>query len=223
MKTFLLAVAFLFGATLVTAQEETPPEEATPPEISKTYVGITGGPAFPVGDFYSKSLKNDKAGMAKLGYNLAIVAGFGVTKNFGLGGKFFAAKNEVDKDFFKDSSNVTISPWSYYGLMVGPIFSDAISPSFNMNYKFLFGGGIANTPKVEHKDEVLLARSYSEIQLVWSVSAELQYLFTPDKKWSVISEIGYIDMKPSFIVEEESYSQAIRSVHLSLGIAYQLK
>lgn len=220
MKTFLLAAAFIFGTSFVYAQDE----ETPAPAQTKMYVGLTGGVALPVGNFHSTSIKNDHAGYAGTGYNLAAIAGLGITKSFGIGGKFYYAKNDVDKNFYADdTSKLTISPWSYYALMVGPSFSDLISPSFNMNYKFLFGGGIASSPKAKNGDEVVLPRYYSDIKLTWSVSAELQYLFSKDKKWAAVAEIGYVDMKPEFMIDDEFHKQAIKAVHINLGIAYQLK
>ena len=52
---------------------------------TRGYIGLTMGPAIPVGSFADKDLNNDKSGLAKPGFNLSLVNfGYRFGKHFGI-------------------------------------------------------------------------------------------------------------------------------------------
>lgn len=218
MKRILLFSSLLLSASLSWAQEE-----GAKPQENNAYIGISGGLVLPVGNFYSKSLTNEKAGMASNGYNLAAQAGFRFSKSFAIGGRFYYATNSVDHSFYPDSTNVSITSWKYSGLVVGPIFTEQITSCLDMNFKFLFGGGIATSPRVKYAKDVLIPSRDSKLQFAWSTGIGFQYRFTKDNKLFALADIDYLEMKPSFKYQDETYKRKIQGALINLGIGYNLR
>lgn len=100
------------------------------------YVGITIGASIPVGEYNNPD--NGAAGTG-LQFNL-INAGYLFNEKFGVGFTWFGAANPLDFP--------GVDPWSYGGLLVGPIFTAQPADKLEFDSRFLLGYFNATVPDI---------------------------------------------------------------------------
>jgi hypothetical protein len=123
MKRLLIFISVSIIATNIIAQNIE----------KKGFIGISIGPAIPLGSFASKSLTDSKAGFAKTGYSDSFINfGYNFNKKFGISASIFYNEHNVDK-------NVTEDWWKISGVTAGPMFSLPLSERFIFDIKTKIG------------------------------------------------------------------------------------
>ena len=100
------------------------------------YVGVTLGVSIPVGDF-----ADPNNGAAKAGVQINLLnVGFLFSEKFGIGFTWFGAANPLDFP--------GLDPWTYGGLMIGPIFTTQGTNKIEFDARMLLGYFNATVPDI---------------------------------------------------------------------------
>lgn len=166
----------------------------------KGFIGLSVGASIPVGDFADKS-----NGGAKTGVQLNLVNfGYLFSDNFGISATWFGAANSIDID--------GIDPWSYGGLMAGPLLSFPISEKANWDFKPMIGYSVTTVPDLGYGTEQATSFAFSlGTQLRIHVGSKVSLLLSAD----------YFSAKPEF--KDYGFEQKIGTLSIGVGVAYRLK
>lgn len=166
----------------------------------KGYIGLSFGPSLPVGEFADKS-----DGFAKKGLQINLVNfGYLFSSNVGITASWFGAANPVDAYGF--------DPWSYGGLMVGPLLSPTFSEKIDLDFKPMIGYCVATLPDLGYGTE-------EAISFAFSLGSQLR--FHVGRKFSLILSIDYFSTQSEF--QDYGIDQHISTVTVGFGAAYRLK
>lgn len=166
----------------------------------KGFIGLSIGSAIPVGDFAEKS-----NGGAKTGLQLNLINfGYLFSDNFGITASWFGTANP----FYLNN----IDPWSYGGIMAGPLLSFPISEKADWDFKPMIGYSVTTVPNLGLGTEQATSFAFSVgTQLRYHISDKVSLLFSAD----------YFSAKPEF--EGYGFEQNISNITIGFGVAYRLK
>lgn len=185
----------------------------------KSYLAITAGPSFPIGDFASTSIDNEDAGAARDGYTIELKYGLGLDRVFGLAANLVYGSNGVDKSFINDDAGVSIDPWRYYGILVGPRVTGTLTPQTSFDFSVLSGVAFTNSPQVTYNNEVM-AEDDQATTVPLKVAADFRFNFR--NKGFLFAGASYTYMRPKFnsdvLFPVESTSMAFKQKMGILGI-----
>jgi len=162
----------------------------------KGFIGLSLGASIPVGDF--GDLYN---GLAKTGIHLNLINfGYLFSENFGITATWFGAANPI---------NVAgLDPWSYGGIMTGPLLSFPLSQKVEWDFRPMMGYSVTTFIGTEQALSFAL-----NIGTVFKVNA--------GSKMSLLLSADYFSTKPEFI--DFGFEQSISTISLGFGVAYRLK
>ncbi|MCH7398848.1 porin family protein [Belliella sp. DSM 107340] len=164
------------------------------------YIGLTIGPSFPLGDFGDPS-----NGLAKTGLQINLVNfGYLFSDNFGIAGSWFGAANPIDAN--------GIDPWSYGGLMIGPLLSLPVSETVDFDFKPMIGYAATTIPNVGSGTQTSASYAYS-------LGTQVRIHVGP--KFSLIISADYFSTKPEF--ENYNVEQKIGTINLGFGGSFRLR
>lgn len=168
----------------------------------KGFVGITLGPAIPVGDFASKASSNNNAGFAKTGMNINLLNfGYRFGKNLGVTAFWFGASHEVDMSGVK-------AMWSYGAIMAGPMYTLPVGEKLELGLKGTIGS-VAATLDIDQ-----VGKSTGS-GFGYDLGASLHYNYA--ERWCLLLNADYLGAKPKFT----NATRKIAAISLSAGIAYR--
>lgn len=163
------------------------------------YVAVTIGPSFPTGDF-----ADSQNGMANTGVNLTLINfGFLFSEHLGISASWFGAAYPLDNDDF--------DPWSYGGLMVGPLLSFELSENAEWDFKPMIGYAVTKAPDIGKGEEE--ATSFA-INLGTLIRVHMSSTF------SLALSADLFGTKAKF--KDLGFEQDIGALSLGLGLAYRL-
>lgn len=169
----------------------------------KGYIGLSIGPSFPVGDFASY-------GYAKTGIHINLINfGYRFSENVGLSATWFGAANPLDVPGY--------SPWSYGGLMAGPLLSFPLSEKLEWDFRPMIGFSSAMLPdsKLGTERAASFAFNFGTVLRI-NVGNKVAVLWSAD----------YYSTKARFenyIGNNIPYEQNIGTISFGFGVAYRLK
>jgi hypothetical protein len=211
MKKVLFTVLVMIISIVANAQMED----------RRGYIGVTLGPAIPLGDFGDTNLDNEDAGLAKTGINFNLVHfGYKFSQNFGIAASWFGAAHEVDIsgiDEVEFSANeIDAGTWSYGGLFAGVLVSIPAGEKLFFEFKPMVGFVTATSPEIK-----VSGSTYMEDQQGSSIGFDLlgsvRYNFA--EKWCAMFNVDYLTAKPEF----DYFEQSISALSFNIGIAFRLK
>lgn len=214
MKKLLLFIAAMILCIVAMAQNDRGPTD------SKTFIGITAGPSFPIGDYGSTGEDNENAGMARTGYNITLQFGHRLGTTVGLGASAFYTQHKVDNPFdnMGGEGTVTVKDWSYYGLTVGPLLTMNVAPKAFMDFSVQAGLAEARSPKisVSYGGETVGVNS----DKAWTVPVKLDanLRFALGARAQLLAGVNYLYMRPEFKVEAMGYSETAKQSMSALGV-----
>lgn len=169
-------------------------------ERRKGFIGLSIGTSIPVGDFADKS-----DGLAETGIQLNLINfGYLFSENFGISATWFGAANPLDADGY--------DPWSYGGIMAGPLLSFPLSEKVEWDFRPMIGYSVTTLPDIGWGTEQ--ASSFAlNIGTVFRVNV--------GNKVSLLLSADYFSTKPEF--EDHGFEQSIGTISLGFGVAYRLK
>jgi len=148
MKTnFKWLAVFLFTIWNIAAHAQ---NNGSGSETARSFLSVSGGIAFPGGNFASSDIDNEKAGFAKTGQYFALEGAWYFHKNIGIGGLFTttsyalnteALANRYLESFDCDSASAKAGPYRTVSFLIGPYFALPVS---RLTFELRILGGITN-------------------------------------------------------------------------------
>ena len=175
-------------------------EKVVSAEKRKGYIGLTLGVSIPLGDFADKRI-----GVAKTGSQLNLVTfGYLFSDNVGIAGTWFGAANAVDADGF--------DPWSYGGIMVGPLLSFPFAEIIEWDFKPLLGYAITMIPDLGDGTE-------QAASIAFNLGTQLR--IHVGEKFSLLLSGDYFSTNAVF--KDYGIKQDVSTFSIVFGAAYRLK
>lgn len=172
----------------------------TDSEKRKGFIGLSLGASVPVGDFADMS-----DGLAETGLHLNLINfGYLFSENFGISATWFGAANPIDA--------FDIDPWSYGGIMVGPLLSLPLTEKLELDFRPMIGYSVTTIPDVGYG-----------IEQASSLALNIGAIFRRNvgEKISLLLSADYFSTQPEF--EGYGFEQSIGTITFGFGVAYRLK
>ena len=147
-KPALILLGMLL-ATALSAQGVTQKKE----KLKRGYIGISVGPAIPLGEFGSTDINSEHSGFAKTGVSLQLINfGLRLNKNFGIAAMWSGAAFNVDEEAMKRNAGLGTlvldsDPWAF-GALMGGLFVSIPSKVLDVDFRVMFGLGYGKTPEI---------------------------------------------------------------------------
>ena len=177
---------------------------------SRGFIGISLGPAIPVGSFGDQDLLNENSGLANTGLNISLIdLGIYLHDNIGLSVAWLGAAHTIDIEGLL-LSQYESNMWSYGALMAGGLYSMNIGKSF-ADARLMAGFCSTTNPDLYGllEQETVLSFAYMiGLGIRPRVSKRLSLHVTTD----------FFHTKPAF--EQNNFEQPISTVFINGGICY---
>lgn len=183
--------------------KELPPKnkvEVDPSFRKRGYFGSSFGVSMPIGEFSEGS-----NGLANTGVQVNLINfGYRFTNNLGIAATWYGASNPIDAK--------NIDPWSYGGILIGPLLTYPISKRIEWDFRPMVGYTVTMLPDLGKGEEqaTSFAMNYGTIFRI-NVSDKLALLVTAD----------YLTTRPKF--KDYKIVQQIGTISTGLGVAYRLR
>ena len=216
MKKLLLILAAAMSMYLVASSQE-----RSAGYEKKAFLIFTAGPSFPVGDFTSKNLDNDQAGLAKTGFNLDLQGGYRLIKSVGVTSSIFYSREAIDQKILNGTS-VSVDHWQYYGIVIGPMITQNLTPKIAADFNVMTGVVNANSPKFSYNGEVIFPEDWA-VAVPVRVSGDMRVQFARNGYFLI--GVNYLYLNPEFkttaLGETYRAHQRITVVNLNGGIGFR--
>ena len=213
----------------------------------KGYIGFSIGPSFPIGDFGSNSLTNEKAGLAKIGVLTEINFAYCLGKNFGIAALLRAQNNSVDVNSFSALSlsipgisiDVEAGNWKIGSFLAGAYGSFPTSKTLNTYFDCRAMVGFVNATSASLKFTISDPYGSEWVKQEESNAAAFGLLlgggfrFNLSEKTALITNADFLivsadfkDVKSTSSLGDNAktdFTQAMSTFNLSIGIALRLK
>jgi|GEM_PF-1597322 hypothetical protein len=171
------------------------------------YIGISAGPAYPVGDFGSKSLSSENAQFAQRGYSTSWVNfGYLFKRHFGITAAIFYGENDVDRSGTEDW-------WQIMAITGGPMLSMPVFEKIRIDSKFRIGY-IGTTRVIDSMS------GQNDFGGGFGIDFRLTVRYDVIKWLCLFMEGGYISSRQKF---PDSTAASIQEIIAGFGVAYRLK
>ncbi len=141
MKTKIIKAKILLLLLLASA--------AVSGQSSKSHIGISVGPSFPLGDFARTDIGDSTSGWARTGFDIQISYTYRILHNFGIAAMGVYSGNKLNTAKYKEElealhtdygvSIETLRNWSSGGMLAGPYLRLPLSETIDWNIRALFG------------------------------------------------------------------------------------
>ncbi|MDP4264112.1 MAG: outer membrane beta-barrel protein [Bacteroidota bacterium] len=203
MKKILIMIVVLLMSGIVMAQGEK--QQRT----TKSFLALHAGPSFPVGDFAKTDINNEQAGFAKTGVNVNLTYGYEFLENVGLTASIFYNNNKMDNSAVLDQvGNVALDHWQWYGISVGPMFTQKLAGNMAIDLRVMGGVANANSPKAVVDNETVVKEDWSPAA-VFQGGAGLR--IGMGNRMFIMVNLDYLYMKPKFDLVFPDGSPTVRS------------
>lgn len=174
-------------------------------ERRRGYIGMSAGPAFPVGDFAKAN-----NGGADVGFNFCVL-NFGYLFNdyFGITATFFGGEHG-----FEYRGDDDYAPWSFGGVSVGPLISFPVTRRFEIDLRPMLGVCGTSTPDLYAYDEYDYATSLS-------FHGNLMFRYHVGRKVSILLGGEYFFTRADF--NDYDFRQNISAVSVNAGLAIRFR
>lgn len=235
MKKTLTIIAFVLATFQLYSQD-------------KGFAGVTFGLSSPLNDFAIKDVNNDKAGIAKMGYNVGLSGSYLFSKYLGVAALFRFQSNSQDEQTYKDFMNNISAPpsgvsyavaakdWNIYSYMAGLYVSYPLTRKLCIESKVLFGLSSSSFPEtqisvssVSAKTEIMKFTSTNSS--AFSNLLNLGIKYSLDDKLRLLAHIDYWSFKPEFTrtatiqsstptTYETKSSPSLNTINFNVGLGY---
>lgn len=216
-------------------------------EDRKGYIGISVGPAIPVGSFASRNTDNSKAGFASTGAIFDVSFAYKLKKNIGLAALLRGQYNPVNVQPLADKMNSQISGasaytngngWSSGGVMAGLYSAHPLNhkATFILELKTL--AGFMNTTSPQIDMTISSPEGSGWVKQHSATATSFAYLFNAGLRFNTGKRIAftlnadYSDYMLNFknvqmtssagTQESNNMTQDIHTINISAGIVFRL-
>lgn len=196
-------VAVLLFCGIVTAQVNKAQKDL------KSYIFLSAGPSFPIGDFASTDENNDNAGFAKTGFNLDLAYGYKFNTNIGVEFSALYANHGLSKKLTSMLSGAGVDHFQIIAFMPGvSAFTKSIDKA---EFGIRIRGGYAtiNSPHFVYAGEVLVTEDWADA-FIWGGGANLKMDVSKNVFLSV--NLDYLQTRPEFKVKDNTTNETIRAI-----------
>jgi Outer membrane protein beta-barrel domain len=200
MKKLLVLVTALIVVFAVTAQENKVQKEL------KSYMMLSLGPSFPVGDYASIDENNENAGYAKTGFNIDLSYGYRFVPEFAIELSGLYNFNGIDKSILQ-GLDAKVDHFQIVGFMAGPTYMNNVSDKVAYNFRLKGGYARVNSPSLKFEGETLVTEDWAD-GFIWNFG--LNAKFDISKKAFFAINADYYQTRPEFKVE--ALGETVRAV-----------
>ena len=238
MKKLLFTAIFLMVLQGIAFSQDTVAETKKTKESSKFFLAFSAGPAIPVGAFASKNISSTSdAGLANLGYNLNMHAGYQISENFGVAGGVYYSRFQLDQDAitrYLNSSgaggiNATADHWQYWGVIAGPMATLPVGNDVFFDFRAMGGYARANMPVIGFQLAGYPSSSnqspekWSDV-FAWQFGTNMRYNFASNA--CLFANFDYNHMEPVWKFnlngEDIKVEQKMGAIDFSVGVGITL-
>ncbi len=173
----------------------------------KGYIGFTAGASIPVGDF-----GDSRDGGAGVGLNINVLNyGYKFSDRFGLALMWFGAANPMDL-YFSGLGTLSFDPWSYGGILMGPMFSFPFTKFFEMDLRPMAGYSVVTVPNIGRGSEQASSLA---------ANLGINFRFNVADRVALIVNGDYFYTRSFF--EGYNVLQHVGTISIGGGVAYRFK
>ncbi len=196
------------------------------------YIGLSLGPALPIGSLASKDVANNDAGFAKSGLQISLIDFYFLfSKNFGIAANWSGIAFPIDDvqlgtragRILGDQVTVTSDPIAMGIFGFGPLYSRLINDETRLDVRLLFGwysgilpNQIVETSRIRESITESTANSLG-YGLGIGIRRDL------GEKVSLKMSLDFNSATFEFELDEGPYQQNMTSVSLTIGAGFKLK
>lgn len=217
-------------------------------EDRRGYIGISLGPAIPVGKFASKNINSNDAGLADPGAIFDVSFAYKLKKNFGVAALLRGQYNPVDVQPMADkmrselpgvNTQVNGDGWSSGGFMAGVYSSYPLNQRASVVFELKTLIGFMNTTSPQIDINASSAEGAVRVRQHSAEATSFAYLFNAGMRFNAGKRIAflvnadYLNYTPNFKdvrmssnagqPQTTSSRQDIQTINISAGIAFRLK
>ena len=170
-------------------------------EKRKGFIGLSLGASIPVG-VYGEWFANTGLQINLINY------GYLFSENFGISAMWFGAAHP--------SISVGFEPWSYGGIMAGPLLSFPLSDILEWDFRPMIGYAVTTFPV---NPNIVISANNQASSFAWNLGTNLRV--NVGKKVSLLFSVDYFSTKPEF--KDFIFKPTIGTISLGSGVAYRLK
>lgn len=208
----------------------------------KGFVSLSLGTANPLGDFGSKEVTNDKAGLANLGLVIDLTAGYIFHDNIGGIVMLRSQANPIDGQVFADAlakqlpsgitSTYSVKSWAIGSFLIGPFGSFKLSEKFDFQPKILVGATSISNPEINvnfSNNSWVKQASTNASGFGYLIGAGVKY--NMGERWCLSGNVDYtgasIDFKDVTTTTSAGTTQKsnitinFASINTTIGIGYK--
>lgn len=200
------------------------------PGFAQNELTVSGGLAFPAGDFASTS-----GGAAKMGFLGDVMYQHQMLDSkLWLAGLARYQSNKIDiAEFERAFPDVQISTtnWTAFSILVGPIVKFDVSETSSFEPRILLGYMSANSPKVTASSGTATAIADSDNGGAFAAMLGASFKFRASDRMSIAAGVDYLTANPKFTVTanadgmsaSEESSQQISTFNVTAGLTFRLR
>ena len=191
----------------------------------KSFVVLAAGPTFPIGDFSAVDMDNEEAGSAKTGYTIEAKFGHHFNKFVGIAAGALYSRFDVDKSF-AGASNVTIDPWQYFNILVGPMITGTVSSNTHIDISVLTGISFANSPRIAYMQDGTSVVATDDWSKTVPVRADADFRYKFSNRGFLLIGANYQYTRPKFNInidgDKMAFKQSMSVIGINAGIGLSL-
>lgn len=209
-KILVLVIAMLMGIVLIAQENKVQ-------KMPKSYMMLSAGPSFPVGDFASINEDNENAGYAKTGFNIDLTYGYKFAPAFAVELSGLYNFNGIDKAILQGLA-AKVDHFQVIGFMAGPTFMNNVSEKVAYNFRLKGGYATVNSPTLKYAGETLVTEDWAG-DFIWNFGLNTKFDFS--KKAFFAINADFYKTSPEFKVdalgETISAEQHIAVINVNVG------
>jgi len=242
MKTTIRIIPFIFLIFCLMPGIQSQDDEV--------FVSLGGGASIPLGEYAATDFNEESSGFARVGGNFNIFFGYRFNEFFSISGLLNGCMNRYDyvkaqewltennAESLPETSWVVESKnWGLGGILAGPVGSiPIVTNRFFFDLRLLAGFIYAYSPAIYitgvesgEEDKVLNIEQGSAAS--WALDVGAGFRYNRSRKQYFILLADYMYSKPSFsnigvntqgftFERDESYTQMVSTINISIGIGY---
>lgn len=206
MKTVIATLLFGSVAFSAFAQQSPDPEN----QRRKSFIGITLGPAIPVGQFATR----DNRPVTGTGMQINLINfGYLFNDRIGMAAKWYGGANPLK--FEARNANLTneFEPYSYGGIMAGPMVSFPLAERAELDFRALIGYCITQFPKPKNSK----ITHTSKAALAYSLGINMRFHLS--SRFSIPLGVEYFSSSAEN--KDTRFEQTISTITPTIGLAYR--
>ena len=203
MKKLLVIMSALLFCSAVTAQINKVKSEL------KSYLVLSAGPSFPLGDFGSTNENNDYAGYGRTGFNIDLSYAYKIAPNIGIDISGLYGNHSLDKKLTSLLSGAAVDHFQIVAFMPGVYVYQMAGDKAELGFRLRGGYATVNSPQFTYVGEVLVTEDWADA-FIWGGGINMK--LDVSKRAFVSANLDYLQTRPEFKVTDNTTNETIKAV-----------